>query len=250
MSTAQQEKIQEHYDSVADIYDNHYDLSRGRCYHTHISRLLMESLPHNAALLDIGCGTGLFIEKYREAGASAVGIDLSRRMITRARRRCATSDFMIGTGESIPFADNSFDAISSLLVFSYLRDPDQMLREAYRVAKPGGVIAICTLGKKLITRGIPALYLISEKIKVKHVVMKDFGERYFDEEEMYDIFSRAGFTGIRITWCSFAHIDMIDPLFRFARKVEPFVERRIPQLAYNICVTATKPEDGSSPESG
>jgi hypothetical protein len=110
------------------------------------------------------------------------------------------------------------------------------------VLKPGGAIAICTLGKKLLTRGIPALYLLSEKIKVKHVVMKDFGERYYDEDEMFGIFYDARFAEIRVSWCSFAHIDMIDPLFRFARRVEPFVEKRIPQLAYNICVTATKPE--------
>jgi len=163
-------------------------------------------------------------------------------MIERARRRCALSDFTIGTGETIPFSDNTFDAVSSLLVFSYLRDPAAMLAEAYRVLKPGGAIAICTLGKKLVTRGIPALYLLSEKIKVKHVVMKDFGERYYNEDEMSKIFYGAGFSGIHVSWCSFAHIDMIDPLFQFARRVEPFVEKRIPQLAYNICVTAQKPE--------
>lgn len=242
MSTAKQDKIQQHYDEVADIYDNHYDLPHGRCYHTHLSQHLMQSLPKGARLLDIGCGTGLFVEKYTSEEGSAVGIDLSRRMIERARHRCAASDFTIGTGETIPFSDNTFDAVSSLLVFSYLRDPAAMLSEAYRVLKPGGAIAICTLGKKLLTRGIPALYLLSEKIKVKHVVMKDFGERYYDEDEMFGIFYDAGFCDIRVSWCSFAHIDMIDPLFRFARRVEPFVEKRIPQLAYNICVTATKPE--------
>jgi ubiquinone/menaquinone biosynthesis C-methylase UbiE len=242
MSTAKQEKIQQHYDTIADIYDNHYDLPRGRCYHTHISRHLMQAFPKGARLLDIGCGTGLFVEKYTTEGGSAVGIDLSRRMIERARCRCALSDFIIGTGETIPFSDNTFDAVSSLLVFSYLRDPGAMLSEAYRVLKSGGAIAICTLGKKLVTRGIPALYLLSEKIKVKHVVMKDFGERYYDEDEMSGFFYDAGFSNVRTSWCSFAHIDMIDPLFQFARRVEPFVEKRIPQLAYNICVTARKPE--------
>jgi ubiquinone/menaquinone biosynthesis C-methylase UbiE len=242
MSTAKQDKIQQHYDEVADIYDNHYDLPHGRCYHTHLSQHLMQSLPKGARLLDIGCGTGLFVEKYTSEEGSAVGIDLSRRMIERARHRCAASDFTIGTGETIPFSDNTFDAVSSLLVFSYLRDPEAMLSEAYRVLKPGGAIAICTLGKKLLTWGIPALYLLSEKIKVKHVVMKDFGERYYDEDEMSGIFYEAGFSDIRVSWCSFAHIDMIDPLFQFARRVEPFVEKRIPQLAYNICVTARKPE--------
>jgi len=55
------------------------------------------------------------------------------------------------------------------------------------------------------------------------------------------MFTTAGFTNIQAKWCSFAHIDLIDPLFHLARKVEPFVERRIPQLAYNICVNGTKP---------
>jgi ubiquinone/menaquinone biosynthesis C-methylase UbiE len=238
---AKQEKIQQHYDAIADIYDTHYDLYRGKCYHTHISRHLMQALPKSAYLLDIGCGTGLFVEKYMMEGGSAVGIDLSRRMIERARDRCARSDFTIGTGETIPFSDNTFDAVSSLLVFSYLRDPASMLSEAHRVLKPGGMIAVCTLGKKLVTRGIPALYVLSEKMKVRHVVMKDFGERYYDEDEMAGFFYDAGFSDIHTSWCSFAHIDMINPLFRFARRVEPFVERRLPQLAYNICVTARKP---------
>ncbi len=73
--------------------------------------------------------------------------------------------------------------------------------------------------------------------------MGDFGERYYNEREMFDLFSSAGFVDIKVSWCSFAHIDMIDPLFRFARKVEPFVEQRIPQLAYNICVSGKRPEE-------
>ena len=242
MSITVPEKIREHYDAVADTYDDHYDQVHGRCYHTHISRYIMKSLPAGVHLLDIGCGTGLFVEKYTESGGHAVGIDISRGMIGRAHLRCGTSEFTIGTGERIPFRDNSFDAVSSLLVFSYLGDPVAMLDEAYRVLRPGGIIAICTLGKKLLTRGIPILYHISEKMKVRHVVMKNFGERYYDENEMYDLFENAGFTEIRVGWCSFAHIDMIDPLFSLARRVEPFVEQRIPQFAYNICVNGKKPE--------
>jgi ubiquinone/menaquinone biosynthesis C-methylase UbiE len=135
----------------------------------------------------------------------------------------------------------TFDAVSSLLVFSYVKDPESMMREAYRVLKPGGAIAICTLGKKFITRGIPAIYQIGEKIKVKHLVMKDFGEHYYDRGEMSDLFTRAGFSDVRVKWCSFAHINMIDPIFLLAQKVEPFVEKSVPQLAYNICVSGKKP---------
>jgi ubiquinone/menaquinone biosynthesis C-methylase UbiE len=243
MSRVKVEKIQQHYDAIAGIYDTHYDRPRGRCYHTHISTHVMDALPKGGRLLDIGCGTGLFIGKYLQNGGSAVGIDISRNMIEKARIRCPGSPFTLGTGEGLPFRDGSFDAVSSLLVFTYLRDPAAMLDEAYRVLKPGGSISICTLGKKLLTSGIPAIYQLSEKIRVSHVVMKDFGERYYDGNEMYRMFVDAGFTGIDVSWCSFAHIDMIDPLFSLAQRMEPFIERRLPQLAYNICVDAQKPGD-------
>jgi ubiquinone/menaquinone biosynthesis C-methylase UbiE len=202
----------------------------------------MNALPQSGKLLDIGCGTGLFVERYIVDGRSAVGLDISRRMIERARRRCGECDYTVGTGEKIPFYDNSFDAITSLLVFSYVRDPEAMMSEAYRVLKPGGAIAICTLGKKLLTRGIPAIYHISEKMNVNHVVMKNFGERYYDREEMHELFNHAGFSDIQVKWCSFAHIDMIDPLFFLAQKIEPFVEKCVPQLAYNICISGKKPQ--------
>jgi len=241
MSASRQKKIQEHYDTIADVYDHHYDQPRGRCYHTHISTSIMSALPKDGKLLDIGCGTGLFVERYIEAGGSAIGLDISRKMIEQARRRCVACDYTIGTGEKIPFCDNTFDAVSSLLVFSYVKHPETMLNEAFRVLKPGGKIAICTLGKKLLTRGIPAIYQIGEKMNVNHVVMKDFGEHYYDREEMDGLFTHAGFSDILVKWCSFAHIDMIDPLFLLAQKIEPFIEKRVPQLAYNICVSGEKP---------
>jgi len=241
VSTIKQEKIQNHYDTIADTYDHHYDHHRGRNYHTHISNAMMSALPVGGSLLDIGCGTGLFVRKYTDRGGRATGLDISKKMIDQARKRCPESEFTVGTGEKIPFRENTFAAVSSLLVFSYVRDPAKMLAETYRVLQPGGALSLCTLGKKFITRGIPAIYQISEKMNFKHVVMKDFGEYYYDEKEMFDLFSGAGFIDIRIKWCSFAHIDMIDPLYNLASRVEPFVERRVPQLAYNICASGKKP---------
>ena len=240
MSTTKTDKIRKHYDTVADTYDHHYDHHRGKKYHTHLSNHLMNVLPKGGNLLDIGCGTGLFVEKYIKNGGCGTGLDISRGMVAKARRRCPDCEFLVGTGEKLPFADNSFDAVSSVLVFSYVKDPASMIAEVYRVMEPGGSIALCTLGKKLITRGIPSLYKIGEKIKIKHVVMKDFGEHYYDEEEMFSLFDGAGFSDIDVKWCSFAHIDMIDPIFNLATKVEPFVEKRVPQLAYNIFVSAKK----------
>jgi ubiquinone/menaquinone biosynthesis C-methylase UbiE len=240
MSGTKTDKIRKHYDTVADTYDSHYDHHRGKKYHTHLSGHLMKALPEGGNLLDIGCGTGLFVEKYIKNGGCGTGLDISEGMVAKARRRCPDCEFLVGTGEKLPFDDCSFNAVSSVLVFSYVRDPVAMLSEVHRVLEPGGSVALLTLGKKLITRGIPSLYKIGEKIKIKHVVMKDFGEHYYDEKEMYSLFDNTGFAEVDVKWCSFAHIDMIDPIFSLATKVEPFVEKRVPQLAYNIFVSAKK----------
>jgi ubiquinone/menaquinone biosynthesis C-methylase UbiE len=200
----------------------------------------MNALPKGGNLLDIGCGTGLFVEKYIRNGGSGTGLDISEGMVAKARHRCPDCEFLVGTGEKLPFNDCSFNAVSSVLVFSYVKDPGAMLSEVYRVLEPGGSVALLTLGKKLITRGIPSLYKIGEKIRVKHVAIKDFGEHYYDEKEMNTLFTGAGFSNVDVKWCSFAHIDMIDPLFSLATRVEPFVEKRVPQLAYNIFVSAKK----------
>jgi ubiquinone/menaquinone biosynthesis C-methylase UbiE len=180
------------------------------------------------------------VEKYIQYGGQGTGLDLSGKMVAKARRRCPDCEFIVGTGEKLPFLDCSFNAVSSVLVFSYVRDPVAMLSEVYRVLEPGGSVALCTLGRKLITSGIPSLYKIGEKIKIKHVVMRDFGEHYYDEKEMNTLFDNAGFGNVDVKWCSFAHIDMIDPIFSLASKVEPFVEKSVPQLAYNIFVSAKK----------
>ena len=234
-------KVRRHYDEVADIYDSRYDRNRGRLYYSRLSENVLELLPKGKHLLDLGCGTGLFIQHYGKYGGAATGLDLSPGMIHKARSRCRMGRFAVGNAEILPFRDESFDALSSLLAFSYLKEPESMIKEAYRVLKPGGVIAVVTLGKNLLTSGLPALYAMGEAMNIRHVGMGDFGERYYSESEMNDLFFKAGFTDILIRRCSFAHINLIDPLYGIARKIEPFVEERLPYLAYNLLASARKP---------
>jgi len=200
-----------------------------------------ESLPRKGALLDLGCGTGLFLAGYTAEGGTGVGLDLSRGMIVKARERCRSSEFTVGTAERIPFRDNTFDAVSSLLAFSYLREPEKVLAEAYRVIRPGGSIAVCTLGRNLFTAGLPVLYRVGETLRIRAVGVGAFDERYYRPEEMAGLFRHAGFTDIRVRRCSFAHLGMVDPLFSLAQKIEPFVENRVPYLAFNLCASGKKP---------
>ncbi|HUU76251.1 MAG TPA: methyltransferase domain-containing protein [Methanoregulaceae archaeon] len=242
---ASQKKVRLHYDEVAEIYDHRYDRKRGRSYYTHISRNVLGRLPKGVRLLDLGCGTGLFVNMYLAFGGDAVGLDISKGMIHQAQSRCRSSHFAVGTAEVLPFKNDSFDALSSLLAFSYLKNPNAMLCEASRVLRPGGAIAVVTLGKNLLTSGLPAIYAMGEAMKIRHVGMAYFGEKYYSEQEMKDLFSEVGFTDIEVRRCSFAHLNLIDPLFGIARKIEPFVERKLPYLAYNLVASGRKPESGN-----
>jgi ubiquinone/menaquinone biosynthesis C-methylase UbiE len=236
------EKVQQHYDDVADIYDNRYDQKRGRFYHAHISERVLEGIPPDGKILDLGCGTGLFLRAYEEQGGCGIGLDLSREMIRRARTRCGTSEFFVGNAEVLPFRNGSFDAVCSLMAFSYVKRPDRFLAEAMRVLRPGGMISICTLGKNLLTSGLPAIYTMAEVMKLKKIGMGDFGEYYYNEKEMGRLLDAAGFSSVDIGKCSFAHLTLADPIFNLARKVEPFVEEKVPRLAYNILAKGVKPE--------
>lgn len=236
-------KIQRHYDEVAEFYDDRYDREQGRHYYDHISRQILAALEPGGFLLDIGCGTGLFMERYLAGGGCAVGIDISRGMIGRARERCAGSEFVLGDAQALPFRDRTFDAVASLLTFSYVKQPDRMLSEVFRVLRPGGRVALCTLGRNILTSMVPALYRLGEMIEVKKIGVGDFGERYYNEREMETLLWQAGFHQVEVRRCSFAHVSMARPFFEIAARIEPFVEKQLPSLAYNLCATGVKPPE-------
>jgi ubiquinone/menaquinone biosynthesis C-methylase UbiE len=236
-------KVQQHYDEVADVYDDRYDGHRGRSYHRHICDHVMSMLPGRGFLLDLGCGTGLFVQRYVEEGGRAVGLDISHGMVRHGRQRCPESGFCVGTADVLPFRDATFDALASLLAFSYVPDPAAMLRESYRVLAPGGRIAVCTLSRTVFTSIVPIAYHVGEKVGLKKVGVGDFDEHYYTNAEIAGLFREAGFEDVSVDRCSFAHLNLADPLFNLARKVEPFVEENLPYLAYNVCASGKKPEE-------
>jgi SAM-dependent methyltransferase len=95
--------------------------------------------------LDVGCGPGALVAKLAEiVGAESVaGIDPSEPFVEASRARVPGARILVGSAESIPFADDEFDATLAQLVVNFLTDPDQGLREMSRVTRPGGTVAGC-----------------------------------------------------------------------------------------------------------
>ena len=93
--------------------------------------------------LELGCGTGVFLERVARSGAEIRGIDLSPDLLARARTRVeALSNVGLdgGNAEQLPYPDGAFDTVYGSSVLHHL-ELDRALAEALRVLRPGGRMA-------------------------------------------------------------------------------------------------------------
>ncbi|MGE4468909.1 MAG: class I SAM-dependent methyltransferase [Desulfovibrio sp.] len=92
-------------------------------------------------LLEVGCGTGLFLESLWQKGFDVRGVDRSLPMVEAARRRMGRrAEIETGNGECLPFRAGEFDFVILWTVLEFSQDPAAMLREAARVADQGVLI--------------------------------------------------------------------------------------------------------------
>ena len=100
-------------------------------------------------ILDAGCGTGVFTTDFIAAGASVVGLDVSRPMLRAARRKTSGSPFFPIQADMycLPFRDNSFDKTVSITALEFIENAGNAVHELFRVTKPGGYVLIATLNR-------------------------------------------------------------------------------------------------------
>lgn len=98
-------------------------------------------------LLDIGCGTGMAAQLAAKLGAHVTGLDASEAELVIARERVPNGDFRSGEMEELPYADASFDVVTKFNALQFADNPLNALREAKRVTRPGGYIAMVTPGR-------------------------------------------------------------------------------------------------------
>ena len=122
-----------------DDFSTSYERERGYGYHQMLDDLevrLTEEYARGARVLELGCGTGLILERIAKVAKEAVGIDLSEGMAQGARERGL--DVHIGSVTDLPFEDESFDLTYSFKVLAHVPDIETAIREAVRVTRPGG----------------------------------------------------------------------------------------------------------------
>lgn len=129
---------------VAAHYQSWYETPQGKRYdrlEKESLRELLSHFPDAYTVLEAGSGTGHFTRWMDRQGLCAVGIDLSRPMLSRARELnrvpLAQAD-----AHQFPFADDAFDLVAFITTLEFLEAPAQALTEAVRVACRGVLVGV------------------------------------------------------------------------------------------------------------
>lgn len=137
------------------------------------------------ALLDVGTGTGRMAELFAPRAAHVTAFDMSPEMLRIARARlqhlpAGQVDLVQGDFAALPFADASFDTLLFHQVLHYAQAPEEVLAEAARVTRLGGLIAVIDFAAH-----------DREELRLQHA----HARLGFSDEQMLALFAGAGFTG-------------------------------------------------------
>lgn len=161
------------FDDVAERYDVTNDvLSLGQ------DRLWRRAVLHAVAakpgerVLDIAAGTGTSSEPFADKGVHVVPADFSLGMLRVGKKRRDDLGFTAADAMKLPFADNSFDAVTMSFGLRNVADTDEALREFARVTKPGGRLVICEFSQPVngAFRKVYSEYLMSALPRVARKV--------------------------------------------------------------------------------
>lgn len=113
-----------------------------------VSEILIETLDLHSTerVLDVATGSGNAAMAAARRGCAVVGLDYVPALLIRARRRTEAdgleAEFVAGDAEELPFADGSFDVVSSVFGAMFAPDQEQTARELARVCRRGGRIGL------------------------------------------------------------------------------------------------------------
>ncbi len=132
------------FDDVAERYDRTNDvlsLGQDRLWRRAVEQAV-DARP-GERVLDLAAGTGTSSVPFAAAGAFVVPCDFSLGMLREARRRRPMLPFVAGDAMQLPFADDSFDAVTMSFGLRNVSGPGVALREMLRVTRPGGRLVLC-----------------------------------------------------------------------------------------------------------
>ncbi|MEV8514380.1 demethylmenaquinone methyltransferase [Dactylosporangium sp. NPDC051484] len=138
------EEVAAMFDGVARRYDlTNTVLSGGRDRMWRRETRLALGLKPGETVLDLGAGTGVSTLELGRSGALAVGADISVGMLQAGREKRPEVPLLAADALHLPFADETFDAVTISFALRNIADTDAALSEMARVTKPGGRLVVC-----------------------------------------------------------------------------------------------------------
>lgn len=135
------------FDPIADEYDNWYETEIGRVA-DQVERDMAFQLfqPSGPKLLEIGCGTGQYTTKLAEQGYHITAVDISEKMMTRARKKIANLGYQVKwlNADITQIMDQleQYHGIVSMSAFEFIPDPEEILAKLFEHLEPKGCLAI------------------------------------------------------------------------------------------------------------
>ena len=128
------------YDQIASEYNQRYPTSqqweRGQAL------LALTQQVHAQDILEVGSGTGYWLNLLHPVTANIFGLDYSLGMLKQAQRQPAPLKLANGSAVKIPYKDNTFDLVYVVDAIHHFGDHKTFINEAFRVLKPGGALAV------------------------------------------------------------------------------------------------------------
>lgn len=155
-------------------------------------------------LLDLGCGNGAFTRRVADAcGAAQIdGVEVLEAPAAEAAERGIAVQ-KADLGDTLPYPDESFDAVHSNQVIEHLKGTDAFMREIHRVLKPGGHAVVST-NNLASWHNVVALVLgiqptpchVSDEVRVGNPLMIDAGGGHTAYQAHLRIFTHASLAGL------------------------------------------------------
>jgi flavin reductase (DIM6/NTAB) family NADH-FMN oxidoreductase RutF/ubiquinone/menaquinone biosynthesis C-methylase UbiE len=148
------------FDEMVDFFDR---LESEGAYAALLVALADLGAPaRDARCLDIGCGAGRLARELGSRAREVIGVDVSARMLERAEARARAAllsnvSFQEARAEALPFEGGAFDLVTASNLLTTLTEPIVALKEAARVLRPGGRLALLEPTPDMTHAGITAL---------------------------------------------------------------------------------------------